>query len=65
MILWFKPRQEEFINFFFLDLRVSNEIGLKHLKFHNTGGVPYGISNFSLTLRSIWETVNNKFILIG
>jgi hypothetical protein len=65
MILWFKPKQEEFISFSYLDLRISNETGLKHLIFHNTGGVPYGISNFSLTLRSIWETVSNKFMLIG
>ena len=40
-------------------------MGLKTLRFKNTGGEPYGINNFSLTLRNLCETAKDTFMLIG
>ena len=65
MILWFKQKQDEYISIDYLDLRDPTQMWRNTLKFLNTGGQPYGINNFSLTLRNIWEITNNRFMLIA
>ena len=34
------------------------------VRINNTGGVPYKIQNFSLSLATLWETTPGKFMLV-
>lgn len=66
MIVWFKPKQEGEIQLSYIDLRnQGKKYGFNVLKFKNTGGEPYNINNFSLTLRAVWEVKEGRFMLIG
>lgn len=66
MIVWFKPKHEGEIQLSYIDLKPSaKNHGFNILKFKNTGGEPYGINNFSLTLRSVWEVKEGRFMLVG
>ena len=66
MILWFRYKHEAEIEFNYFDLREDPKNNkMKTVKINNTGGIPYGMDNFSLSLASVWETKPGTFMLVG
>jgi hypothetical protein len=66
MIAWFRYKHDAEIEFNYFDLREDpKNTKMTTVKINNTGGQPYNINNFSLSLATLWETKPGQFMLVA